>query len=166
MVKPITTYLTQKRLSWCGHVMRREDTNVAKHVTTMKVGGKKPRGKPGLRWMDRVRSDLKQHQLDPNLTQNREGWRKAIMAIDPGQGYDRQRYAYIFQLLNVQNFRLPSRKESLSWEIRTRRHTYRRRTLDRQCDVPILGSGVDIGSCFHLPCGPNVIRQQRLEKTR
>ena len=25
--------------------MRREDTNVAKHVTTMKVGGKRPRGR-------------------------------------------------------------------------------------------------------------------------
>ena len=38
MVKPITTYVAQKRLSWFGHVMRREETNVAKHVTTMKVG--------------------------------------------------------------------------------------------------------------------------------
>ena len=34
MVKPITTYVTQKRLSWYGHVMRREYTNAAKHVTT------------------------------------------------------------------------------------------------------------------------------------
>ena len=86
MVKPITTYVTKKRLSWYGHVMRREETNVARQVTTMKVGGKTPRGRPRQRWMDRVRSDLKQHQLDPKLTQNREGWRKAIMAIDPGQG--------------------------------------------------------------------------------
>ena len=31
-------------------------------------------------------SDLRQHQLDPELAQNRDGWRKAIMAIDPGQG--------------------------------------------------------------------------------
>ena len=52
----------------------------------MKVGGKKPGGRPRLRWMDRGRSDLKQHQLDPKFAQNREGWRKAIMAIDPGQG--------------------------------------------------------------------------------
>ena len=87
MVKPITTNVTQKRLSWYGHVMmRREETNVAKQVATMKVGGKRPRGRPRLRWMDRVRSDLRHHQLDPDLAQNREGWRKAIMAIDPGQG--------------------------------------------------------------------------------
>ena len=43
-------------------------------------------GVPIPRWMDRVRSDLRQHQLDPDLAQNRDGWKKAIMAIDPGQG--------------------------------------------------------------------------------
>ena len=87
MVKPITTYVTQKRLSWYGHVMmRREETNVAKQVTTMKVEGKRPRGRPRLRWMDTVRSYLRQHQLDPELAQNREGWKTAIMVIDPGQG--------------------------------------------------------------------------------
>ena len=86
MVKPITAYVAQKRLSWYGHVMRREDTNVAKQVTTMKVGGKRPRGRPRLRWMDRVRGDLRQHQLDPKLAQNRVAWRKAVTAIDLGQG--------------------------------------------------------------------------------
>ena len=85
MVKPITNYVTQKRLSWYGHVMRRDDMNVAKEVTTVKVGGKRPRGRPRLRWMDRVRSDMKKHQLDPKLGQNREAWRNAVMAIDPGR---------------------------------------------------------------------------------
>ena len=86
MVKPITTYVTQKRLSWYGHVSRRDDTNVAKHVTTMMVGGKRPRGRPKLRWMDRVQSDLRHHQLDPKLAQDREAWINAVMVIDPGQG--------------------------------------------------------------------------------
>ena len=82
MIKPITTYVTQKCLSSYSHVMRRDDTNVAKKVTMMKVGGKRPRGRPSLRWMDRVRNDLRQHQLDPKLAQNREAWRNAVMAID------------------------------------------------------------------------------------
>ena len=86
MVKPITTYVIQKRLSWFGHVTRREETSVAKQVTTMKVGGKRHRGRPKLRWMGRVQSDLKQHNLDPDLAHNREALKKAIMAIDPGQG--------------------------------------------------------------------------------
>ena len=64
MVKPITTYVTQKRLSWYDHVLRRDDTNVAKHVTTMTVGGQRPRGRPKLRWMNRVQSDLRQNQPD------------------------------------------------------------------------------------------------------
>ena len=86
MVKPITTYVAQKRLSWYGHVMRREDTNVAKQVTTMKVGGKRARGRPRLRWMDRVPADLRQHQLNRKLAPNRYAWIKAVMAIVPGQG--------------------------------------------------------------------------------
>ena len=32
--------------------MRRDDKNVANEVTTMKVGGKRPRGRPRLRWSD------------------------------------------------------------------------------------------------------------------
>ena len=66
-------------------VLRRDDTNVAKHVTTMTVGGKRPRGRPKLRWMDRVQSDLRHHQLDPKLAQDREAWINAVMAIDPGR---------------------------------------------------------------------------------
>ena len=43
MVKPIDTCVTQKSLSRYGHVMRIEDTNVAKQLTTMKEGWKRPR---------------------------------------------------------------------------------------------------------------------------
>ena len=47
MVRPIST---QKRFSWYVLVRRRDNTNVAKEVTTKKVGG--TRGRPRLRWMD------------------------------------------------------------------------------------------------------------------
>ena len=81
MVKPIASHVTQKRCSWYGHVMRRDDKNVAKQATTMKVGGgKRPRGRP------RLRSHMKEHQFDPKLAPNREAWKTAVMAIDPGQG--------------------------------------------------------------------------------
>ena len=89
MVKPITTLCHPETpfVVWPYVMMKGEETNVAKPVTTMRVGGKRLRGRPRLRRMDRVRSYLRQHQLDPELAQNREGWKKAIMAIDPGQGY-------------------------------------------------------------------------------
>ena len=79
-------HVTQKRLSWYGHVMRRYDKNVTNEITTMKVGGKGPRGRPRLQWMDRVRNDMEIYQLEPKLAQNREAWRKAVMAIDPEKG--------------------------------------------------------------------------------
>ena len=49
-------------------------------------GREETSGRPKLRWMDRVQSDLKQHKLDADLAHNREAWKKAIMSIDPGQG--------------------------------------------------------------------------------
>ena len=71
MVKPITKYFTQKRLSWYGHVMRRDDNNVAKQdFNNDEAGREYILGWPILRWMDRIRSDMKQHQLDPKLAQN------------------------------------------------------------------------------------------------
>ena len=47
--------------------------------------------KPILRWMNRVRSDLKQHQLDPKLTQNekdgeRQSWRSTPDRDKIGKG--------------------------------------------------------------------------------
>ena len=35
-----------------------------------------------MRWMDRVRSDMKEHQLNPKLARNQEAWRNAVIAID------------------------------------------------------------------------------------
>ena len=64
--------------------MRRDNKNVSKDVslTTMMVGEKRA----SLKWVDSVRSDMKEHQLDPKLAQNTEAQRKAVMAIDPGKG--------------------------------------------------------------------------------
>ena len=75
MVKPITKYVTQKRLSWYGHVRRIDDKNFGNEIT-MKVVGNRYRGRHRLKWMDIVRSDMKEYQLDPKLAQNREAWRQ------------------------------------------------------------------------------------------
>ena len=58
MVKPITTLCRPETpfVVWPCNAKTRQDTNVAKQVTTMKVGGKRPRGRPRLRWTDRDNS--------------------------------------------------------------------------------------------------------------
>ena len=40
---PIKSVLTQKRLSWYGHVMRREETHITKSTLSMTVTGTRPR---------------------------------------------------------------------------------------------------------------------------
>ena len=49
----------------------------------MNVGRKKPTS-PSPRCMDKLRSDLKEHQVDPKLAQKMEELKKAIITIDPG----------------------------------------------------------------------------------
>ena len=93
MVKPVTTYVTQNPLSWYGHVMRREDTNVAKHVTTMKVGGKRPRGRPRLMWMDRVRNDLKKKPISTQARTEPRRMEKGNHGDRPRTGIRYARYA-------------------------------------------------------------------------
>ena len=50
----------------------------------MNVGMKK-HIRPSLRCMDNLRSDLKEHQVDPKLAQKMEELKKAIITIDPGR---------------------------------------------------------------------------------
>ena len=38
-VKPIESVLTRNRLSWYGHVMRREETHITRSTLSMKVTG-------------------------------------------------------------------------------------------------------------------------------
>ena len=45
-IKPINTFLMKKRLSWFGHVQRRDDDNVAKSVLNTRIDGSRPRGRP------------------------------------------------------------------------------------------------------------------------
>ena len=45
-VTPINSVLTQRRLSWYGHVMRRDETHITKSTLRTTVTGTRPRGRP------------------------------------------------------------------------------------------------------------------------
>jgi hypothetical protein len=68
------------RLIWAGHGIRRENEEIIKRLTIVKLEGKRKKGRPRMRWMDGVEKDLK------NLgvvnwrakTQDRDGWRKFL----------------------------------------------------------------------------------------
>ncbi|KAK6755536.1 hypothetical protein RB195_014110 [Necator americanus] len=54
-VVPITEKMKEARLRWFGHVLRREEDSVAKTALKLDVSGVRPRGRPKIRWLDRVK---------------------------------------------------------------------------------------------------------------
>ena len=52
-----------RKLKWYGHVMRREEHCVGRRAMVMKVQGRRKRGRPKRRWLDRVRDDIKEKGL-------------------------------------------------------------------------------------------------------
>ena len=49
-VEPIATVRRRRRLEWFGHIKRRDETENIRAVVEMKMEGKRPRGRPKLRW--------------------------------------------------------------------------------------------------------------------
>ena len=56
-VEQIATVMRRRRLGWFGHVKRTDETENIRAVVEMKMEGKRPRGRPKLRWnRGRIRS--------------------------------------------------------------------------------------------------------------
>ena len=64
-------------------MQRREDGHVCKAVQTWKVDDKGKRGKPKLRWTDRIKKDLREARADVTAATDREKWRKLTHYADP-----------------------------------------------------------------------------------
>ncbi|KAK6751620.1 hypothetical protein RB195_003189 [Necator americanus] len=54
----ITEKMKEARLRWFGHVLRREEDSVAKTALKLDVSGVRSRGRPKIRWLDRVKLDM------------------------------------------------------------------------------------------------------------
>ena len=50
--------MQERRLNWYGHILRSEDDHIGKQVMGMQVEGRRRRGRPKLRWKDRLREDM------------------------------------------------------------------------------------------------------------
>ena len=81
-VTPIKSVLTKKRLSWYGHVMRREETHITRSTLSMTVMGTRPRGRPRMRWLDRMKSDMRIYGITPGMATDREHWAVMVKNVD------------------------------------------------------------------------------------
>ena len=51
--------ITERRLNWYGHVMRRDGEHILRKVLRADIPGKRKRGRPKTRWKDACQRDLK-----------------------------------------------------------------------------------------------------------
>ncbi|GJY19484.1 retrovirus-related pol polyprotein LINE-1 [Tanacetum coccineum] len=75
--------MREGRLRWFGHVKRRPQSPV-RRVEPLTVNGARRRGRPKLRWEDRLKTDLKELLLlSEDMTSDRSEWRTRIR-VDEG----------------------------------------------------------------------------------
>nr|GEY69048.1 hypothetical protein [Tanacetum cinerariifolium] len=66
--------MRERRLRWFGNVRRPQSAPV-KRVEALVVDGMKRRGRPKLRWEDKVKLDMKELLLSEDMTSDRNEWR-------------------------------------------------------------------------------------------
>jgi hypothetical protein len=76
------------RLRWAGHVIRQEDDDLSRRVILSEPGGKRPRGRPKLRWEVGVLEDVARLGFTnwTIVVLNREGWRKLLKETEAHPG--------------------------------------------------------------------------------
>ena len=74
-------------LGWTGHVIRQDD-DLSRRVLLSEPGGKRPRGRPRLRWEDGVEEDVARlgRRKWKVAALKREGWRKLLKEAETHLG--------------------------------------------------------------------------------
>ena len=72
--------ITERRLNWYGHVMRRDGEHILRRVLRADILGKTKRGRPKTRWKDACQRDLKSTGLRGGEEADRAMWRRKIIS--------------------------------------------------------------------------------------
>ena len=85
----IVKFCKLSRMRWEGHVISQDDDDdLSRRVLLSEPGGKRPRGRPRLRWEDRVEEDVARLGCInwKVAALNREGWRKLVKEAEAHPG--------------------------------------------------------------------------------
>ena len=63
--------------------MRREEHYLGRRAMVTKVQGRRKRGRPKRRWLDKVKDDIKEKGLSSDDVYDRATWRRMTSYIDP-----------------------------------------------------------------------------------
>lgn len=75
--------LREARLSWFGHVQRREEDYIGRRMLEMEPPGRRKRGRPKRRFMDAVEEDMRVAGVRREDAVDRSMWRRRIRCGDP-----------------------------------------------------------------------------------
>jgi hypothetical protein len=84
----IVKYCKLSRLRWAGHIIHQDDYELSKRVLLSVPGGKRPRGRPRLRWIDGVEEDAARLGCRnwTIVALNRVGWKKLLKEAEAHPG--------------------------------------------------------------------------------
>ena len=72
-----------ERLRWFGHVKRREESYIGRRVMEFELPRMRTRGRPGRRWNDNIKEDMKKANVSEEEAKDRLRWRVATRCCDP-----------------------------------------------------------------------------------
>jgi len=75
-LEPVSLMVKKSRLSWLGHVERKDDNDWVKCCITWEVEGIRQRGCPKKTWWDCVKNDMESLGLSQKDAQSRNKWEK------------------------------------------------------------------------------------------
>ncbi|KAK6736306.1 hypothetical protein RB195_019156 [Necator americanus] len=74
--------MKEVRLRWFGHALRREENSVAKTALKLDVSSVRPRGRPKICWLDRVKLDMIDARLCTADAMDRTKWKTRSRKAD------------------------------------------------------------------------------------
>ena len=84
-VKRLGMKVREGRLSWYGHVMRRDQEYVGRKMMEMELSGKRKRGRPNRRFLDVVKEDMGEVGAKETDVEDRKIWRM-MTPLTKGKG--------------------------------------------------------------------------------
>ena len=67
------------------------EEKIPRRAMVMKVQGRRKRGRPKRRWLDKVKDDIKEKGLSADDVYDRATWRRMSSYIDPTQKWDKMK---------------------------------------------------------------------------
>jgi hypothetical protein len=81
----IIRVIKARRMRWAGHVTRMREVRGAYNILVRRPEGRRPLGRPGRRWEDNIKMDLREIGFGDvdwiHLAQDRDRWRAVVNTV-------------------------------------------------------------------------------------